>query len=443
MAAYYLGLLAEAGLDGPPDLAQAAQRYRQAGEAGVADADARLGALLIVEASGKAGQPAAQADGYRAAAERLQRSVDRGATSGLANLGWLYERGAGVVRDPARAVRLYDQAAHAGDTMGAYRLGLQYLNGAGGVAQNEREACRWMEQAAQAGFPHAQAELGNCFFRGIGKPRDHGRAFEWFRQAANAGLARAQEIVGALYDTGDGVAEDPARAVEWFRRSAEQGDPYGMFELGARLKMGRGVAPDERTATAWFEKAAARGETASMFSLGLNYLKGEGGLPQDDARAARWFAQAAKYKPATSDQEVTLAFARMNLATLYANGRGVNRDPEQARTLYRLAATCPNVEVARMARTYLAVMPPAAAPARDADEWSALVPPLVVGGLAVLTLDWMLHGAEGGPSASGASDTSFDWSTSYYARSLEERNNDRMMVGCFWNEASYLAYGHC
>jgi len=407
MANYYEALLKEAGLGGPVDLAGAADDYRRAAEGGVADAYARLGALLIVDAKTNTGQ--AQSENFRRAAEILQLSADRGATSGLANLGWLYERGLGVAKDPVRAVRLYEQSARSGDTMGAYRMGLQYLNGTGGLTRNDVEACRLFEQAAQAGFPHAQAELGNCFFQGDGKPLDHAAAFQWFLKAAEAGLARAQEIVGELYVTGHGVALSEERGAEWFRKAAEQGDPYGMFELGASLRMGRGVAKDEVAASGWFQKAAALGETGSMFSLGLGYLQGVGGLSQDYERARHWFAEAAKYKPATNDQEVTLAFARMNLAALYERGQGVDQDLDQARALYTLAATCPDPEVARMARVYLNIMPQSsAADSSVSDVWSNLVPALVIGGAAALVVNWASYGST---SSDPSSDYSFDWAT--------------------------------
>jgi TPR repeat protein len=439
MATYYLGLMEEAGLGAVHDRARAADHYRIAGDAGVGDAYARLGALMIDDAKASTGQT--QSEQFRRAAEVLQVSADLRATSGLANLGWLYERGLGVPQDPVRAARLYDQAARSGDTMGAYRMGIQYLNGTGGVTRYAGEACQLFERAALAGFSYAQAELGNCLFRGDGKPQDHAAAFQWFLKAAEAGLARAQEIVGELYVTGNGVATSDARGTEWFRKAAEQGDPYGMFEFGASLRMGRGIATDEVAATGWFQKAAALGDTGSMFSLGLGYLQGVGGLPQDYGQARHWFAEAAKYKPATNDQEVTLAFARMNLAALYEKGQGVAQDLDQARALYTLAAKCPNPEVARMARVYLNIMPQSSSSDSSAsDFWSNLIPAVVIGGAAALAVNWAWYGST---SSESSPDYTFDWGNSYYTKSYTEQQLDRMAVGCLWDEYSYLAYGHC
>ncbi len=446
MSTYYLGFLNEAGLGVAQDYAEASRLYRLAGDEGVADAYARLGALDILDAQANAPNPAAQAATYRRAVQTLQLSADRGATSGLANLGWLYERGLGVTEDRARAVQYYLRAARAGDTVGSYRLALQYRSGAAGLERNTAEACRLFEAAAQHGYPYAQAELGNCYYSGQGKPEDHAAAFEWFQKAANAGLARAQEIVGELYDRGDGVAESPERAVEWFRKSAAENDPYGMFSLGAHLRMGRGVAWDEAAAMQLFEKAAALGDTGSMFSLGLGYLKGFGGLRQDYALAAHWFAEAAKYKPATNDQEVTLEFARMNLGDLYAKGWGVPQDIDKARALYALAAASPAEDLARMARALLDRVPSGsrAAESDASDFWSTLLPAVVIGGTAALALDWLFSGSSrGGDSSSSYSDYSLNWDTSYASKSYEEQANMRMMVGCFWDEATYLNYGGC
>jgi uncharacterized protein len=406
LGSYYLASLYEAGLGRPRDVGEARRLYQRAG-ATIPDAFARLGELHISEAEANAGRPDVQQGAFSQAAELLQRAVDRGATTGFANLGWLYEFGRGVPQDRTRAARLYNEAAEHGDTLGMYRLGLLYWDGAAGVQRNFATACQLFQQAAQNGFAYAQGQLGNCYYTGNGVPQDHQTAFGWFLRAAEAGVARAQEFVGDMYKYGDGVAQSDAKAVEWYRAAAMQNDPYGMFQLGAHLRIGRGVTSNEREAMQWFQKAAAMGEIESMVGLGMGYVNGLSGDRPDYALAARWFGEAARHQPTTPDQVVSVGFAQLNLAGLYENGLGVTQNLEQARLLYTQAAGSSSQFVAQEARKYLAAMMPRRGPAaRNPTSSSDLLPTLIVGGLAILALSWMFSGSSNASEPA----SNFDWS---------------------------------
>jgi TPR repeat protein len=63
-------------------------------------------------------------------------------------LGRLYEAGAGVDRDYARAAELFESAADAGDCEGAYRLAFLYEAGLG-VPYDPKLSMEWLLSAAQ------------------------------------------------------------------------------------------------------------------------------------------------------------------------------------------------------------------------------------------------------------------------------------------------------
>jgi TPR repeat protein len=406
LGSYYLASLYEAGLGRPRDVGEATRLYQRAG-ASIPDAFARLGELYISEAEANVRRPDVQQRAFSQAAELLQRAADRGATTGFANLGWLYEFGRGVPQDRTRAARLYDEAAKRGDILGMYRLGLLYWDGVAGAQRNFAMACQLFRQAAQDGFAYAQGQLGNCYYSGNGMPQDHQAAFGWFLRAAEGGVARAQEFVGDMYKYGDGVAQSDVKAVEWYRAAAIQNDPYGMFQLGAHLRIGSGVTSNEPEAMQWFQKAAAMGEIESMVGLGMGYLNGLGGGLRDYALAARWFGEAARHRPITPDQVVSVGFAQLNLAGLYESGLGVTQNLDQARLLYTQAAGSSSQFVAQEARKYLAAMLPRRGPAvRDPMPSSNLLPTLIVGGLAILALSWMHSGS----SDASEPASNFDWS---------------------------------
>ena len=129
MATYYEALLKEAGLGGrwtwrvPRTLSSRRRR-------GVADAYARLGGLLIVDAkatpNNHSRRTSAAQQKYCSCPPIGERRPDSPILDGCTNAGW-------VSQDPVRAVRLYEQSARSGDTMGASRMGIHYLNGTGGL----------------------------------------------------------------------------------------------------------------------------------------------------------------------------------------------------------------------------------------------------------------------------------------------------------------------
>ena len=73
---------------------------------------------------------------------------------------------------------------------------------------------------------------------------------------------------------------------------------------------------------------ALKGDAGAQFNLGLLYAQGRG-VAQDDEQAAQWFRRAA---------EQELPVAQYNLGTLYAAGRGVRQDDREAAAWFRLAA---------------------------------------------------------------------------------------------------------
>lgn len=119
------------------DLPGALPLFRQAADAGSADAQAWLGYLLDL-----AEENAEAVRWYRAAAEQ-------GNKEGLAGLADMYAKGEGVDRDLVEARKLYEQAANAGHDRAARVLAHAYANGGLGVEPDAGEAAHWKSRAAQ------------------------------------------------------------------------------------------------------------------------------------------------------------------------------------------------------------------------------------------------------------------------------------------------------
>ena len=75
-------------------------------------------------------------------------------------VGWMYEKGNGVSRDYAEAVKWYRKAAEQGYVIGQYNLGVMYEN-VYGIEQDKTKAVEWYRKAAAQGNETAINNLKN------------------------------------------------------------------------------------------------------------------------------------------------------------------------------------------------------------------------------------------------------------------------------------------
>ncbi|KAH8082949.1 hypothetical protein JL720_8458 [Aureococcus anophagefferens] len=136
----------------------------------------------------------------------------------------------------------------------------------------------------------AEAEHSRATALGLGCDRDARRAAALYEDAARLGHGEAASDLGVCYETGDGVEPDAARR--------------GVVRGGARL-----------------------GSAAARFNLGCFKLR-TAFKPTDVAEAADLFRQAADAGHVT---------ALRNLAVLYEEGQGVDKDVAEAARLERRA----------------------------------------------------------------------------------------------------------
>jgi TPR repeat protein len=175
-----------------------------------------------------------------AAAKKAQRQGDfagafaackADAAAGDANcenlLGYFYERGLGVARDPKEAVDLYSRAAKQGLAAAQNNLGYAYMIGAG-VPKDAAEAVRWFKRAAAAGNIPAENNLGILYAKGEGVPRDLETAASLFHRAAVKGYPDAQLNLGILLQK-----NNPVGAFEWLTIAARPSTPAPLRERAA------------------------------------------------------------------------------------------------------------------------------------------------------------------------------------------------------------------
>lgn len=139
-------------------------------------------------------------------------------------------------------LRWLGKAAAQGDGEASFSLGAHW-DRQGAAPEHRAEAERWYQVAASREHPEALYRLA---LRSLyGKPRDLARALDFYRRAADRGHVVAQNNLGAMYACGFGVPRDLPRALQWFRQAAAMGHE-GARRNAEKLALEMGWEPEDR-----------------------------------------------------------------------------------------------------------------------------------------------------------------------------------------------------
>ena len=115
------------------------------------------------------------------AMSRYRRAANSGSTEAKVRLAWILDQS----EDNAGALRLYSEAAEAGDPAGQFGLAELYANGEG-VKRDVRRAVKLFEAAAANGYPRAMMVLASAYREGgLGLVPSTERAEFWENRLAD------------------------------------------------------------------------------------------------------------------------------------------------------------------------------------------------------------------------------------------------------------------
>ena len=221
---------------------------------------AALSVAVPARAEFEAGRKAFENGDYAKALNEFLPSVMEGNTDAQFYLALMYEKGAGVPRNPNKAFKWYTLAAEQGSAEAMFKLGVYHYDGSGGAAKDAEKAMAWFGDAAGQGIVGAQFNVGLMHAKGLGVERDYALAAKWFRVAAKQNHALAQHGLGIIYTKGLGVERDLVRASMWSQlalQSAKPG-PTRTAIKEARDDIARLLTPDQLDrAQAMIEKWSA------------------------------------------------------------------------------------------------------------------------------------------------------------------------------------------
>jgi hypothetical protein len=128
--------------------------------------------------------------------EALRLRAEAGDAQAQMTMGYRYDTGTGVPKDPAEALKWYRLAAEQGDVTSQSNLGLAYHYGRG-VPVDHNEAMKWYLKAAEQNFPQAQFNLGMLFSRLAGL-QNQDEAMKWFVRAAELNYEPAKGKIAEI-----------------------------------------------------------------------------------------------------------------------------------------------------------------------------------------------------------------------------------------------------
>jgi TPR repeat protein len=192
------------------------------------------------------------------------------------------------------------------------------LDGAGGGISSADQVAA-LQDAAAAGDPMAQWQLGLMYESGEGVEQDKAKAFGYFSQiadehadAAPKGIesdivAHSFVKIGEYYKEGlpeAGIAKDEDYANRLILHAASYfGDADAQYRVGELYLDESELGDNPIQSARWLALAARKGHAAAQAKLGDILFNGDGGLAANRVEGLMWLTVASRRAIGTTDQQ--------------------------------------------------------------------------------------------------------------------------------------------
>ena len=144
------------------------------------------------------------------------RAAKNGNLNAKYSLGVLNLKGLGVKKDIYKATAFFIQAAQEGHKDAQYSLAIRYLNG-DGIEKNYYEAIKWLKRAAKQNHSNSQYSLSLRYKLGQGVEKDEEKRVFWLEKSANNNNKTAQYELSVIALFGTKTSLDEATALRSLR----------------------------------------------------------------------------------------------------------------------------------------------------------------------------------------------------------------------------------
>lgn len=184
----------------------------------------------------------------------VRDAAEAGVAEAQAVYGQMLLDGAGVPADPRSALGWFTRAAAQHHVMALNMVGRCYDLG-WGTAVDKTRAADCYRIAAERGLDWGMYNYATLLALGEGVAEDRATALDWLQRAAAMGNAKAINFVGSFAEDGWAGPRDMAKAADCYRRAADGDDFRGCFNH-ARMLLDAGQV---EAALPWLERAATLG----------------------------------------------------------------------------------------------------------------------------------------------------------------------------------------
>jgi len=196
----------------------------------------------------------------------VRATAEAGSAEAQARLGQMLLDGDGVSADASEAFSWFERAARAGHVEAANMVGRCHDLG-WGVPVDKSKAAAWFRQAAARGLSEAKYNYATLLTLGQGLAEDKPTALALFEEAAAEGYAKAHNFVGSFHEDGWVVERDMEEAARHYAIAAVGGDFRGQFNHGRMLA----VAGETDAALHWIGLAWENGHAQFRVQM-IEYL---------------------------------------------------------------------------------------------------------------------------------------------------------------------------
>ncbi len=250
-------------------------------------------------------------------------AAEKGFSVALIQLAELYEIGwKGIAIDFDESIKWYKLAAKNGDNEALLYLIEKYYD------DDDEEFPELCKLAAENGSVDAQKYLGDMYQYGNGVEKNLDQFLKWYKLAAEGGNRDAIYTVGHLYYYGEGVEQSYEEAFYWFDKDGFRELPYYIC-----ADMYFYVTKDYSNAFRLYHDALKQGVEIAAYKIGEMYYYGLG-TEQDYGKA---FEFLKYYEDEFDENDFDFAPPEVYkmLGEMYKNGRGVERNLEEAEKLFK------------------------------------------------------------------------------------------------------------
>jgi len=192
------------------------------------------------------------------------------------------------------------------------------MDGAGGGISSAEQFAALLDAAA-AGDPMAQWQLGLMYESGEGVAQDKAKAFGYFAQIADQHadtapkgieadiVAHSFVKIGEYYKDGlpeAGVAKDEDQSIKLLMHAATYfGDPDAQYRVGEAYLDKNELGENPVQSARWFSLAARKGHVAAQAKLGDILFNGNGGVKANPVEGLMWLTVASRLSVGTVDAD--------------------------------------------------------------------------------------------------------------------------------------------